>query len=404
MASEAAAGVRQETSRFDLGGVLAVATAHMLHDTYSAFLYPLLPLLIAKFSLSLAMAGTLTLLVGLPSLLQPLIGYVADRVNPRAFAILAPIVTTTVMSLLGLAPTLSVLVGMLVLVGLSSAFFHAPSPVIISRYAGHRLGLGLSFFTMAGELARTLGPLMIVTAIGWWSLEGSYRLIIPSIAIMAILSFRLMKISFTPASPRRPAFRDVFVQLKPIIFPVIALVTARAFLISSMVTFLPTYMTMKGESLLMAGASLAILEASGVVGVLVGGTLSDLWGRRAVIQIAFLVSPLLLLLFTQINGTLIFPLLVLMGFFTLSTMPVILAAVLELFDDNKASANGLVMAVTFSIGSLTTVTVGFLGDRLGLQTAFMISAGVAFLGVPFVSLLPLRERLAASKARRSNLE
>ena len=43
--------------RFQTGGVLLISLCHFIHDVYSSFLSPLLPLLITKLSLSLTRAG-----------------------------------------------------------------------------------------------------------------------------------------------------------------------------------------------------------------------------------------------------------------------------------------------------------------------------------------------------------
>ncbi len=44
---------------FQTGQVITIASGHFIHDVYSAFLAPLLPLIIEKMSLSLTMAGGL---------------------------------------------------------------------------------------------------------------------------------------------------------------------------------------------------------------------------------------------------------------------------------------------------------------------------------------------------------
>ena len=43
--------------KFQTGNVLTVSFAHMVHDTYSAFLAPILPLLIEKLGLSYSQVG-----------------------------------------------------------------------------------------------------------------------------------------------------------------------------------------------------------------------------------------------------------------------------------------------------------------------------------------------------------
>ena len=369
---------------FRLGGVLTIAAGHLLHDTYSAFLFPLLPLLIDKLSLSLTMAGALTLFMRLPSLFQPFIGYVADRVNLRFFTILAPLLTSIMMSLLGLAPNLGTLIVIVTIVGISSAAFHAPAPAAVSRFAGVRLGLGLSIYQMAGELGRTLGPLLVVTAISWWSLEGIYRLVIIGLIASAVLYWKLRDVPFEKQASSDLNFGQILIQMRPTLLPLTWIVISRSLMSTALITYLPIYLDQRGASLWLVGGALTILEGAGVMGVLTAGALSDRWGRRNIILMAQILAPLLLLAFLAVDGWLIFPVLIALGFATFSSTPVLFAVVLEGHTANRATASGIFSAISFALGALATLLVGYTGDQLGLRTAFTASAIVVFAGIPFV--------------------
>ena len=91
-------------SGFQRGNVVAISLGHMLHDVYTAFLAPILPLLIEKLGLSYTLAGLLTVYQNLGSLLNPVVGVVADRVSVRYLLIAAPAATAVLMSLLPLSP------------------------------------------------------------------------------------------------------------------------------------------------------------------------------------------------------------------------------------------------------------------------------------------------------------
>ena len=149
---------RQESgSGFQTGNVVLISLAHLSHDVFSSFLAPLLPLLIAKLGLSLSAVGLLDIARKVPQLGNPLIGLLADKICVKWFVILAPAVTATAMSLLGLAPSFPVLFILLLISGFSAAAFHVPGPVLIKHHAGNRSGRGMSFYMFGGEMARTLG-------------------------------------------------------------------------------------------------------------------------------------------------------------------------------------------------------------------------------------------------------
>ena len=165
---------KNHSARFQTGAVLVVATAHFVHDTYTGFVAPLLPKLIEKLGLSLTIAGSLVLLLRLPALLQPVLGYLADRSGARRFVALAPATTAILMSLIGQVDHPAALAALLIVTGLSTAAFHAPAPAMIGRVAGRRVGKGMSWFMAAGELARTFGPLLAA----WRSHFGDWKALI----------------------------------------------------------------------------------------------------------------------------------------------------------------------------------------------------------------------------------
>ena len=371
-------------SPFNLSGVLAVTAGHLLHDTYSAFIFPVLPLLIDKLSISLAMAGALMLFMRFPSLFQPFIGYFADRINLRYFMILAPLLTSIMMSLLGLAPSLGVLIVILTVVGISSAAFHAPAPAAVSGFSGSRLGFGLSLYQMGGELGRTLGPMFVVAAISWWSLEGMYRLVFIGLIASAALYWKLRGMPFEHQRRSNLKIGQIFTQMRPMLLPLTCVVVSRSLMSTALITYMPVYLDRQGASLWLVGGAITILEGAGVAGVLTAGALSDLWGRRNVILMAQVLAPLLLLAFLAVDGWLIFPVLVALGFAAFASTPVLIAIVLENFSENKATASGIFSAISFALGSMATILVGYAADHLGLRIAFTGSAIFAFVGIPFV--------------------
>jgi len=87
--------------------VLTIVGAHFVHDTFTAFVPPLLPLVIEKLSMSLTLAGALTAFMQLPAILNPFIGYLADKISLRYFVIIAPAASATLIGLMGLAPSYS---------------------------------------------------------------------------------------------------------------------------------------------------------------------------------------------------------------------------------------------------------------------------------------------------------
>jgi FSR family fosmidomycin resistance protein-like MFS transporter len=378
-----------ETEQFQTGRVLTISAGHAVHDTYTAFLPSLLPVFIANLSLSMTEAGLLTVFMQGPSLLQPFIGHLADHVSLRTFVILAPAVTAAMMSLLGVAPGYAVLALFLVAVGLSSASLHAVGPVIAGNLSGRSLGRGMGFWMVGGELGRTLGPIVIVSAVHLLTLEGTSWLMIGGLLTSAILYFRLRDVAGRPRNAGQGLpWRRALWGIGPLLAPLAGIIVARSFMVSALTTYLPTFLSEEGADLWFAGASLSVLEAAGVVGALLGGSISDRLGRRLVLFVSMLATPFLMFVFLAVSGWLQFPLLLMMGFTALSVTPVVMALVQESSPKNRALANGLYMSLSFGLRSGVVVVLGALGDLFGLRLAFTTSAIIPLLGLPLILLLP----------------
>ena len=375
-----------EKDAFQGEQVLTISGGHFVHDVYSAFLAPLLPLIIEKLSLTLTLAGSLSAFLQFPAILTPLIGHLADKYNLRYLVIIAPALTATLMSALGLAPGYWTLALLLILAGISVAFFHAPAPAMVGQISGGRVGKGMSWFMGGGELARTLGPLVAVWAASLWGLEGMFRVVVIGWATSILLFWRLRDI---PVSAReKGSLQSILPKLRTLFLPLFIISFFRMFMVVCMTTYLPTYMNLNGATLFLAGASLSLLELAGFAGAISGGTLSDRLGRKPLLAGVTILAPLLMIAFLNVSGWLLVPVLLAYGFVSISAGPVFLALIQDHFPGNRAVSNGLYISMNFLLRSLAMVLVGMAGDAFGLGTAFMGSAALSLLGLFGVFILP----------------
>ena len=380
---------RVEDGDFQTGKILVLSIAHFVHDVYSSFLAPLLPLLIEKLSMSLTQAGFLSSVMQIPALLNPYIGVLADRISVRYFVILAPAMTAVPMSLIGLAPSYGVLLILLFITGISVSVFHVPSPVMVADLSAARKGRGMSFFMTGGELARTVGPLVAVAAVSLFGLEDFYPVMIFGLLSSVWLYFKFHSIPVQQVGSRRKlSVLETWRSLRHVLLPLTAILVTRGFMHASMTAFLPTYIKMETGNLWLAGIALTLFEAAGVAGVLAAGSISDWFGRRKTLLASLLGAPLFLFLFTLTGGWLRVAALLVVGFTLLSTTPVMLALVQENARHSPAAANGLFMMISFIARSAVVVVVGFIADRIGLNAAYLISAAMGLVGIPFVLMLP----------------
>jgi len=390
-----------DKKKFQHGNIITISLAHFVHDTFSGFLAPVLPLLIEKLSISYTLAGFLSGVRNFPSLLNPLIGIIADKISIRYLLIVAPLITSIVMSVLGAAPTYTIAVILLFVSGISASMFHVPSPVMIKDIAGTKIGKGMSYFMLGGEFGRTVGPIVILAAISIWGLEGTYRLIIVGFLATFFLFIRFKKIRISDKLKNQKQELSAFKSLKEHSRVLIVLTFAILFLSfmrGSLRAFLPTYLTVRGESLWLSGIALSVISLAGSVGSFFSGTLSDKIGRKNTLLIIGIGSPILLWLLTISNNFWMMPVLIVLGLFILSANPVLLAIIMELKTERPSFLNGVFMTIMFMINTICVFLVGVLSDLLGMVLTFKILCLFGLLALPFIlSLKKDKTKLEPSK-------
>ena len=372
--------------------IATVSIAHLVQDTYSAFLAPILPLLIEKLGMTLVMSAFLDIARKIPSLLNPFFGLLAERSDARYFVILSPAFTAVVMSLLGLANSYAMLIVLLFMAGITSTLFHIPSPGMIKASAGDKLGRGMSYFMVGGELARTLGPLIITGGVSLWGLEGTWRLMPFGIVASFILYYKLRNFEFVEKKfAKRREKGDALREVKKFL-ALFSVMGSFMFFQSAMkmavTLYLAIYLTQQGFSLWVASSALAVLQFFGVIGTFLSGNISDKIGRQKtlVIMSSGAAITMSLFIFSTTPYTM-FPLLALLGIFMFANGPIMLSIIHELDTKMPTFINSVYMSINFSVSSIVVLAMGGFGDTLGLKLTYNIATILAFFAIPFAMIL-----------------
>ena len=180
--------------------VLLMAGAHFMVDGYGNIYAPLLPLLIPRLGLSLAAAGTLTMLYQIAaSVSQVGFGRLADSWRPRVLVMAGPVLAVAVLSLIGLASSKPMLALILFAGGLGGAAFHPPAAALAHRLGGTRPGLAMSVHITGGTLGFSLGPLLFAPFAERFGVEWTPLLAIPGLIVIALF---LRHVPTVPAASR----------------------------------------------------------------------------------------------------------------------------------------------------------------------------------------------------------
>ena len=397
--TEAAAPAAAAGGRFDAPTVLLLSGAHFVHDAYPAFTGVMLPLLIDKLGLTIGQAGAMASGIKWTTLLQVVMGYVADRVDSRYLVIAAPAVTAISISCIGLAPSYFAVFALLLVAGVSHASFHPASAAVVTRASGNRWGRGMSYFMTGGELGRALGPLFIAAVLTAVGLEWAWLALIPGVLASIFLYGRLRGAGTVRFHHPPGAVRESLRKGRRGILPLCVAVVFRSISHNAIATFVPTLAFLNGAGIAYAGGAVAAYEVGGTLGAFAGGILSDRWGRKAVLAVGLVCGlPALAASLFLAPGPAQLLALAIGGFFILSSSAVHLVSMQELLPDNRSLATGIFYFMTNAGAIITMIGIGGLADRTDLRTAMTVAMILASLALPAILLLP-RQLSARGRGR-----
>jgi FSR family fosmidomycin resistance protein-like MFS transporter len=379
---------------------LALVTwGHFLNDCYGSFFAPILPLLIEKLSLSLTLASGLASITSIASaVFQPLYGMASDRIQGRFFIVAGPLLSTVCMGLIGVAPNAALLGILLLLAGVGSAAFHPQAVAAAGAVSGERKGLGISVFIFGGSLGFAVGPLAIIGAVHLWGLEQSYYAMIPGLFSVLLLGLFLQVPSRAATHRRMPSLTAAFKGAGTPMILLFAIAVIREFTRLAVVTFLPIFLALQGRSLAAGGITLALFSLAGALGGMVGGSLSDRWGRKTVILASGVLCVPLLYGMLWADGLVSLVFLVLAAGTLSGANSVVIAFAQELVPARTGTASSLVMGLGWGVAGVMLIGFGSLAEGLSVPRALDMAATLPLLTAGLALALPKRSRTEAEPA------
>jgi FSR family fosmidomycin resistance protein-like MFS transporter len=366
-----------------------MSLAHFTNDVYAAFLGPLLPLVIAKFGISLALAGLLGTTFNLAAAFsQPFFGVASDRLTRPVFTIAGPLLTTVMMALLGIAPSYEAMLVILFVAGIGTASFHPQSFALAGAVSADRRGTGVSVFLAGGELGYALGPLYVATVVAARELSGTVVAGLPGLAACVLVWWYVRSWRVVRRSSESGWRTDVRRHGKT--FALIwFIVVARSVITLAHVLFIPLLLRQQGQSLILGGTAVFLFGGVGAIGGLIGGLLSDRVGRRAVMALSLALGSPLLLLFGMMRGPWALLPLALGGFALYLGAPVNVVMAQEMLPRRASLASSLVTGMAWGTAGLSLTLIGAVADRIGLSATLMASITLAVPALIAVWWIPV---------------
>jgi MFS transporter, FSR family, fosmidomycin resistance protein len=370
--------------------LLLLIFTHFCVDFYGSFLSPLQPFLISRHHLTLVKAGFLVTLYSISaSLMQPVYGYLADRIRRNAFVVAGPFFAAIFMCMLPHATGYGLLMICLLLGGVGVASFHPQASAMSHEVSGKRKGVSMSMFISGGNFGAALGPLVLMFLINRAGADSTYWLAVPGIL------FSLCLVFLAPAPARKdtsdfaqPPFR----QLRNFMGPLghlYGIVVFRTLVQLSFLHYTPILFKQMNFSGVSIGFAVTAFMSAGAIGGVVGGFLYDRWGGRNLFLFSTVTAALFLSAMQVFgNGSLMIPFFALGGFFLMMTIPVSVLMGQSIVPNAISTVSSVMMGFGWGTGGLLIPLVGALADATSIQSTLQLLALVPLLYLPFAWKLP----------------
>jgi len=175
-----------------------------------------------------------------------------------------------------------------------------------------------------------------------------------------------------------PGLRDTLRQNLGGLARLMGLIMSRATVVHCMLALLPFLFRERGAPATEGAAALTAMILSGAVGGMVGGHLSDRYGRRPVLFVSFALATPLFLAAIMSTGPATIPLLALGGGVLIGSSSLVTVEAQSLLPAHASTAAGLMMGVGMGIGGVLVGPVSALAQAFGIIPVLTV-----------VSLLPL---------------
>ena len=381
-----------------------LTVVHTVIDSYATVLPHLLPLLLKKLASQTAARNSLAGIIisvysTFSSLGQIFFGWASDRFQTMHFVTFGVAFTAIALSLLGIAPSLFLVLVLLGIGGCGVAAFHPKATSQAAALAGEDRGFAISIFLTGGNIGRGLGPLLIMYLVVYryglesmpWCMSAGVlvALLIPKVLKLPKVAVNVS--SQVVAAPTNPPEKrkNLWGAIRPHWHPLLVLYllsVLRTITGIGLENFLSLYLDDLQYSNLARSGVIGLFIFAASMGIMVGGSLSDRINYYGLLLFSFIASPPLLYLSLHSTGV-TFLILLFLGNFVLSsstTINIVLAQ--RLLPEHENIASSFMMGAAWSIGGLLSIPVGLLGDHFGLAR---VLDGLVMLPLISIVLVPL---------------
>jgi len=260
--------------------------------------------------------------------------------------------------------------------------------------SGGRHGFAQSIFQVGGNLGSATGPLLAAIAVAGRGQRGLALFSFAALLGMAVLSiigawYQRHRVARASAmAPSAGHDRLANAQIVRVVGLLLVLIFSKYFYLASLSSYYTFYL-IDHFHVSVAGAQLRLFVFLGAValGTLLGGSLGDRIGRKAVIWFSILGTLPFTLMLPHADLLWTTVLTIPIGMILASAFPAIVVYAQELLPGKVGTISGLFFGFAFGMGGLGAAVLGQLADRTSIEYVYSVCAFLPALGI-VAALLP----------------
>jgi len=385
-------------SGLDRRGLALLGAAHLSVDLCQAAVPALLPFFVDQRGYSYAAAGALVFAATVgSSLIQPLFGHAADRLQLPWLMPAGVLAAGTGIALAGLASSYALTFAAIVLSGIGVAAFHPEGARHANYASGQSQAQGMSLFALGGNAGFALGPVLTTACVLVLGLPGTLLLgLVPGAAGATLLlkRTRLHGLRARGAAAAAEGSETVLEDRWGPFARLTGVISLRSCVHFGLLAFVPVwFVTTLNTSEAAGNAALTAMLASGAAGTLIGGRLADRVGPRTILLAGLTLAGPLLAAFIAAPTAVAFVLIALVGCTVVGTFSITVVIGQDYLPNRLGMASGVTLGAAIGVGGALAPGLGALADAQGIETAMWVIAALPLPAVLLALTLPGEGRL-----------
>lgn len=365
--------------------IVGLSLGHFAVDLYAAILVPLYPILTTKLGMNLAIISSYIALGHLTSsLMQPVFGFLADKIKHRIFMVWGLVLSSIFIPLTTKATTPKIFLLCLLIGMLGNAFFHPQVSALIKQFNKDNPNLiqAMGVFLGLGTIGYAIGPYLATISVKSFGLDNFIYL-----SIFGIISAIFMYF-FVPKIPSKEFYlqENFFTIIKEIFKNKACMFLLMVSVIKSAVsisfgTYIPFLLQNKGLTISQIGLIVTLFFISGGAATIFSSKIEKKLGANGVVILSFLtILPLTLAFLFLLDKLPLIAIIIfiLTGFFILLSVGVVVVQAQNKMPKYTGVISGVMQGFSWGLGAMFLAPMGFIGQNYGIDKILIIMALIAF--------------------------